>query len=229
MLGWRRFDSSVLRRLLFMLASTLLLTSCGVNGSGGNSAKALMLVEFKGTDQEVKTFRETQKTLVTVPYVLRSALIPPEIKALVKDQNSPVEWLTKSLSVEYVNDSDILQVSLSHPKKQTAKALVNAVTEAYLREVAQHYRGKHAERLEVLRATHRTDVRAFQELSDICDELATKTGDKAVASEYKMKQLALEELKIRIASLSEQIQQIEIAIKLKPPVVLIQYADIISK
>jgi RNA polymerase sigma factor (sigma-70 family) len=95
-------------------------------------------------DGESDMFRKNHVTLVKSRLVLNPALAKPEVARLevVKRQADPVIWLENNLRVDFPNDGTILRIGLAgRPEKELA-AVVDAVTSAYLKEVANAARDK---------------------------------------------------------------------------------------
>src|SRR5262249_26113383 len=59
-------------------------------------------------------FQKTQKTLVTSQVVLDAVLKDPQVATLrtIRQQNSPKEWLSENLVVDFKQGPEILQISL---------------------------------------------------------------------------------------------------------------------
>ena len=90
--------------------------------------------------QDYEVFKNTQLALIKSPYVLMAALRKQNIADLeiVKQENNPLAWLADKLRASYVNNSEIMRVSITSKKvkeAEEAKELVNAVVSAYIDEV----------------------------------------------------------------------------------------------
>jgi len=102
---------------------------------------------------EFLIYRGTQATLVKTRLVLNAALKQKGVAELelVKKQPDPVAWLEKNLQVDFPNDAAVLRIGLSGKKPDELSVLVNAVTEAYLKEVVNRERNLKQERLNNLK------------------------------------------------------------------------------
>jgi hypothetical protein len=98
------------------------------------------------------TFRKDQVTLVKSRLVLVAALRNEKVRGLgvVKRQADPVAWLEKSLRVDFPNDGSILRIGMSGGNPEELAALVNAVQDAYLKEVVHAARNQKLLRLDEL-------------------------------------------------------------------------------
>lgn len=83
-----------------------------------------------------KTYKQTQKRLIKQRDVLNSVLQQPDIArlSLVQQQQRPIEWLEKELSVGSPA-AEFIRISLSGQKPAELRAIVEAVTTTYLEDV----------------------------------------------------------------------------------------------
>ena len=97
--------------------------------------------------QDFAVFKNTQLALIKSPHVLMAALRLPKIANLeiVKQEADPLSWLGKKLKVGYVNDSEIMRVSLTAKEPKEVAELVNAVVDAYIEEVVEKKEQKRRE------------------------------------------------------------------------------------
>src|SRR5262249_18713561 len=87
--------------------------------------------------------------------VLTAALGEPAVAQLptVRRQEDPVRWLEEELKIETQGDSMIMKLSLSGDSPTDITQIVNAVREAYLREVVQKEAMQKKEQLTALEDT----------------------------------------------------------------------------
>jgi RNA polymerase sigma factor (sigma-70 family) len=102
-------------------------------------------------DYELK--KRTQAVLVKSRGVLGAVLRQPAIAKLplVRQQRDPVGWLEKVLRVDSPNNAELLRIGMSGYKLEEMAALVNAVTEVYLKEFVQREQDARTQRLERLK------------------------------------------------------------------------------
>lgn len=171
-------------------------------------ALALIRVQTTAETPEAReAYRQTQIALFKSPYVMSSALRTPEVALILNQQERPSEWLMENIEVEYADESDILRVELSmnEAEKEKAVQLVDAVTDAFMEEVAADDRNERAGELEILRAEFRQSQRDLQQLTTEMQNLAAKLG--ATGSEASMirRELAMDEVR----AISRRIQNLE--------------------
>jgi capsular exopolysaccharide synthesis family protein len=102
------------------------------------------------------TYQRTQAARLKSRFVLNAALKRDEVKNLrvLSEQADPLAWLESEIKVEYNEGSEILTVSLSGAEPDEMVALVNAVTQAYLKEIIDVERKQRSERVEQLEDVH---------------------------------------------------------------------------
>ncbi len=86
---------------------------------------------------DYEVFKKTQLALVKSPYVLIAALRKQNISILeiVKREKDPLSWLEDALQADYVDNSEIMRVSLTSTNPQETADLVNAVVDTYIDEI----------------------------------------------------------------------------------------------
>ncbi|MFV2068739.1 MAG: polysaccharide biosynthesis tyrosine autokinase [Pirellulales bacterium] len=94
-------------------------------------------------DADFDTFRQTQLAMMTSNFVLNPALQDQKIAQLPSVRSAepdPIAWLQDELRVSFLNDSEVMQVSLELESAEEAEKLVNAVVKAYLDDVVEKER-----------------------------------------------------------------------------------------
>ncbi len=132
--------------------------------------------------QEYDIEKQTQAALIKSPFVINAALRQPGISQLsiVRDEpwpwmgqrENPVAWLQRELRVSYVEGSELLYLSMSERDPDELIKLLNAITDAYIREEVDAKKIAEAQKLERLR------VKSSELQSQYKDELK-KLGDLA--------------------------------------------------
>jgi hypothetical protein len=122
---------------------------------------------------EFEMYRETQKNLLTSRYVIIAALRDPNLKnrACVQredEKHNALDWLTGEIHVAFPSkNAGVMQVSATEADKEDAAAIVNAVVNAYMREVVDKDREQRRERyseLQKLSAEKENEFRSKREL-----------------------------------------------------------------
>jgi len=94
---------------------------------------------FRG---DTDAFQRTQMALVKTKRVLTAALQNERVANLgtVASQSDPVAWLEDELKINYIEGTELLRIALSGDNPKEVADIVNAVKDAYLREVADKER-----------------------------------------------------------------------------------------
>jgi polysaccharide biosynthesis transport protein len=93
---------------------------------------------------EFEAFRATQKQLVVQRFVLAAALRDGKLnnRACIKRQDekhNAIGWLAGEVRVDFLSkDTGLMQISATEPDADDAAAIVNAVVNAYMKEVVNH-------------------------------------------------------------------------------------------
>lgn len=118
--------------------------------------------------EEYRRRRDDYKTLIVSPLVVDAALQRQEIANLdlTRRQDGPQEWLLDSVTVEFPNDGEIMQVSMASPRRdadQTVK-IVDAVVKAFQEKVLLQQR--------LVKASYQADFRSA--VADVKKRLNTQ-------------------------------------------------------
>lgn len=121
--------------------------------------------------QEYDIEKQTQAGLIKSPMVINAALRQPGISQLsiVRDEpwpwmgqrENPVAWLQRELKVRYDEGSELLYLSMREKNPDELTTLLDAITDAYMREEVEKTRLDELARLERL---NKTKLRMQQEL-----------------------------------------------------------------
>lgn len=134
--------------------------------------------------------RGTQIALVRSRLVLNTALRPaeinelPVIRQIKQTGGEPLDWLAKNLQVDFPEGPEILRISLSYEDGEQAKALVNAVYEAYLSEI--HGKSKRLRNERLLNLTKQAE-RADTTLRTLRDQAQAMTNDNGALDDKQFK------------------------------------------
>jgi hypothetical protein len=109
-------------------------------------------VETEAAD-DYQRYQNTQLALVKSRLVLSAALRDSGVRAyrMVREQIDPVAWLQDTLRAEFIAGSEVMEISLCGRDPDEIAGLVNAVTRAYLDEVATYERRLRVQRLDRLK------------------------------------------------------------------------------
>ncbi|MGB4728103.1 MAG: hypothetical protein WBH86_11930, partial [Thermogutta sp.] len=131
-------------------------------------------------------YKATQLEYLRSRFVLIAALRQPEVSRLpsIQEQLDPVQWVAQNLSVRFPGNSEFMNVSFSSTRPEETAVLVNAIVDAYMREVVdteQHERRVRLSELDQLYAEKEAELRKLQnDLKTLSQQL--ETGDSQALS-----------------------------------------------
>ena len=107
------------------------------------------------TLEEYQSLKRTMVEYMRTKSLLTRALRDPAISnvPLVREQADPVQWLQDNLKFEYPNDAEILEITLRTGRPDEAAKVLDAVVDAFFKEVVEkgvQHRGQMEERLKQL-------------------------------------------------------------------------------
>jgi capsular exopolysaccharide synthesis family protein len=142
------------------------------------------------TKDELDKYQQTQLEMVKGRLVLNAALRQPQVAGLgmLQGLEDPLDWLGKELEVNYVNGSDILRIALKGQDPRESAIIVNAVMDAYLREVVAVEESRRLKRLEQLQEIYNTYQANLSSSRRVLRELAEQAGaTDPTTLEYKQR------------------------------------------
>ncbi len=128
-------------------------------------------------------YKRTQKELMRSRFVLNAALRAPEIERLpaVREQTDAVTWIEKGTYVDFPGEAEIMRITFSDSNAETAAAIANAVTKAYMQEVVDVERRHRMDRLNTLEKVFNDADDKMRtkhaELRRLADSLGTGDGN----------------------------------------------------
>jgi succinoglycan biosynthesis transport protein ExoP len=165
--------------------------------------------------QDFEILKKTQLALLKQRFLLTSALVNPGISSLsilagVKDKE---EWLQDHLDVEFPQNGEILSISLSGSPQEDLVALVNAVAEAYKKEVLgiEKFRKQAIkDMLERALIDLNDDItRKFQDYYDIAKGMGRQPGNDTQDPETQLLLRQLADNQTKIENLTTAYMQLE--------------------
>ncbi|MGQ9505322.1 MAG: polysaccharide biosynthesis tyrosine autokinase [Thermogutta sp.] len=131
-------------------------------------------------------YKATQLEYLRSRFVLVAALRQPEVARLpsIQEQLDPVQWVSENLSVRFPGNSEFMNVSFSSRRPAETAVLVNAIVDAYMREVVdteQRERRERLSELDQLYAEKESELRKLEnDLKTLSQQL--ETGDSQALS-----------------------------------------------
>jgi polysaccharide biosynthesis transport protein len=115
------------------------------------------------TNEEFAAYKGTQTTILKSLPVLSTVLRQQQFADLREtlSQEDALQWLERNLQVDTLLGPEILRATFSSEQPEQAATILNAVTEAYLSEVARREQDKRQARMEQLEAS----VRKYEEIT----------------------------------------------------------------
>lgn len=123
---------------------------------------------------DYESYRSTQVELFRTRLVLQTALRQPAALALPHVQNQPLqvlEWLENSIQADFTGESEVLKISLTGTDPTEVHVLLNAVRDAYMKEVVDYEYQEKKKLIEVLEKIYNHLNRRLQD-----DKIAMDKG-----------------------------------------------------
>jgi capsular exopolysaccharide synthesis family protein len=137
-------------------------------------------------DTEKIAYQKTQAALATSGPVLNEVLKSEEVRKLhgIRHQEDPKSWLESEIKVGFIEDSDLMRISLSGTNPNEVATLVNAVLDSYLKIVVKTERSGQQERLDNLQTIYLNSQGKLREDKEQLTRLAKflKTADPQALS-----------------------------------------------
>jgi capsular exopolysaccharide synthesis family protein len=152
-------------------------------------------------------YKGTQMQLLTSDFVLIAALRDPKIAnlELLKREEDPIRWLSKSLQVDAPGNAEIIRVGLTTPDRNSGAAIVQAVVGAYQTEVVNKELDRRAKRLAELERVYteqetelrkkRTDLKSLIETLGTSDKGALSIKEQFALQQYSQSRTDLNQLR----------------------------------
>ena len=182
----------------------------GASPTGGTYTASAMLrvtmsaspirssIEELGRERDrLDIYKNTQKQLLLSRFVLLAALRKPELAELRSVRQAtaagdPVGWLQKQLQVDFPGRAEVMTVSFSGPDPKEAATVVNAVVNAYLKEMFGAERDKRRLRLKQLDracAEREKELKKFAEQQAKALDKETTSSKPAISTEKRLADL----------------------------------------
>jgi succinoglycan biosynthesis transport protein ExoP len=140
--------------------------------------------------QEFNTYLKSQAGSIKSRFVLNAALNAPEVKRLNLEHKhaDPVLWLEEELKVEFQADNEWVKISLGADDPEDARVLVNAITEAYKKEVVEKEETARSEAVRLTNEIYRTENNKLRAKMGDLKKLTQKepTVDSSEASKFQL-------------------------------------------
>lgn len=177
-----------------------------------NMFRPKVIFGTKEDQTEFRTYQQTQAALIRNPLVLEKALTNEAVAnlPLVKQQDDPVAWLSEELKVSFSPLAEVINLSFSGENPRAIKAILDAVIEAYEKNVINVEAEERLRRLEYLQKISTQYVDQLKSKREQLRQKAEKSGanDKetlALRTDFAYENMAKAK-QLRLALLSEIMQ-----------------------
>lgn len=174
--------------------------------------------ETQRTDfSDYQTLRATTIEMMRNKSLLTRALRDPAISQLplIKKQNDPIDWLRDQLSMKFPNDAELLLITMSGEELDQIVKIVNAVVDAYFREVVEKQVAERNQKEEKLRKLYEEKsqqlVREMNEIETLQSALGVVDPQQA-AVQNQLLQAQLGVVRNTTFQLQGQISQLDVQI-----------------
>jgi hypothetical protein len=167
---------------------------------------------------EFSSFKQTQAEWIKSRVVLNSALRDPNVQkiGILKEQADAISLLKSNLRVEFSGDTELLRVSISSMRPQEAAVLINAIVDAYMREIVNRERNQKLLRLDKLKGIYIKYQDSLKIKRVQLRELTSATHSDDPQTTSKKKQLLMEELSAcRRESLGVRLEKVALEVRLE--------------
>ncbi|MFM8891410.1 MAG: polysaccharide biosynthesis tyrosine autokinase, partial [Planctomycetia bacterium] len=142
--------------------------------------KGGMLSQERDT-AEYEAYKKTQLQLMKSPNVLQAALRKPGIEQLETLQEAGADqtgWISRSLVVTAVPESEVVQVRLRGKKPDDVAKILNSVTNAFLDDVVNKERTERLGRRDALEKKFKENMTELRNRRDVLNNLARTLGTR---------------------------------------------------
>ncbi len=102
-------------------------------------------------DSDFLIFKASMASLIKSPLVINAALNQVKDLAMIRELAKPIPWLEKHLKTDYLLAPETLRVSLSGDRAEEVAKVINAVTDAFMKEMVNQEKAKRELRLDQLK------------------------------------------------------------------------------
>ena len=154
--------------------------------------------------------------------IINSTLTQPGIAKLpmIAQQDEPIEWLQKNLEVQFLPESEVLEISLSGDHPDDLAKVVNAVKQVYFDKVVERDRSVRTSRQETLRKLTDTYKDLTKTRRETLRKLVQNAGSDDKSTLVLKQQFAVEHLAAVRRDLHEvqsKKRQLEAMLKVQHP------------
>ena len=172
--------------------------------------------------EEYACFQKSQLIQLKSRFVINTALQQRGINELkmIREQAKPVDWLAENLQAQFLQGSEVMQISLDGKDPEELARLVNAVTNTYIEEVANGDLKRRVERQKLLKRLSNTKFAELKSRRDALRTLAQRAGSDDRQTLVLKQQYAIElgtAVRKDLREIQSQKRKLEAMIKVQRP------------
>jgi polysaccharide biosynthesis transport protein len=133
-----------------------------------------------GGQGDFGSYQRNQVALIRSRLVLKRALDNPKVKdlELVKAQEDPVAWLERAIQVDFGTAPEILRIGLTGENKEELIPIVDAVRDAYVKDIVNKEYNQRSSRLGKLKALYDEQTDRLKKKRIVYDQMSESIGTK---------------------------------------------------
>ena len=179
-------------------------------------------IDAEAEREESQRYQKSQLIQIKSRFVINTALGQRGISDLkmIREQARPAEWLAENLQAQFLQGTEVLQISLDGQDPKELASLVNAVTNTYIEEVANGDLKKRVQRRELLKKLSNTKFAEMKSRRDALRTLAQKAGSDDRQTLVLKQQYAIElgtDVRKDLRQVQSQKRKLEAMIKERRP------------
>ena len=179
-------------------------------------------IDAESERDESQRNQKSQLIQIKSRFVINTALGQRGISDLkmIREQARPAEWLAENLQAQFLQGTEVLQISLDGKDPEELARLVNAVTNTYIEEVANGDLKRRVQRRELLKKLSNTKFAEMKNRRDALRTLAQKAGSDDRQTLVLKQQYAIElgtDVRKDLREVQSQKRKLEAMIKVQRP------------
>jgi polysaccharide biosynthesis transport protein len=161
-------------------------------------------VVFKQGGGDLQNHQRTQVAMLRSRLVLNTALRDPKVaKLTILPQIEPVEWLEQKVEGDFSVAPEILRISMKGDKPEQLTVLVDAIAQAYKKEIVDNERNQRLEKLRTVTRLRTTYEEQLRERQRTQREFEQNAGGRDAAARAMMLNFARQDLTMNERQLLE--------------------------
>src|SRR5271157_5727592 len=184
-------------------------------------------IMFKTVDAEAdrddgQRYQKSQLIQIKSRFVISTALQQRGINELklIREQARPADWLAGKLQAQFLQGTEVLEISLEGQDPEELARLVNAVTNTYIEEVANGDLKRRVQRRELLKKLSNTKLAEMKSRRDALRTLAQRAGSDDRQTLVLKQQYAIElgtAVRADLRQVQSQKRKLEAMIRVQRP------------